>query len=182
MHTRPARPHYYLNRIASVAALLALVVPLMSACVPTAPTGPTAAPAKRDAESTKPAESKPAESAAKPAVSTADIPSMTLKVADIFPPTGFIPEMRKWWADDITKRTDGKVQFQFFWSDSLFKNADAASNLNAGVADISHVASTYDPSKTELWMTLDMPFNARDYWCGISASYDVIDADPHLKG
>ena len=111
----------------------------------------------------------------------ADIPTITLKVADSFPPVGFVPEMKKTWAENITKRTGGKVKFQFFWSESLFKQADAAPNLAAGVADFSNVASTYDPAKTALWMTLDMPFNARDYWCGISASVKTQQDEPNLK-
>ncbi len=111
----------------------------------------------------------------------ADIPSITLKVADTFPPVGFVPTHRKAWAENITKKTDGKVKFQFFWSDSLFKQADGATNLAAGVADIANVASTYDPAKTALWMTLDMPFNARDYWCGISASVKTEQEEPNLK-
>lgn len=111
----------------------------------------------------------------------ADIPSITLKVADTFPPTGFVPEMEKAWAESITKKTDGKVKFQFFWSDSLFKQADGATNLAAGVADFARVASTYDPAKTQLWMTLDMPFNAKDYWCGISSSVAVEQEEPNLK-
>ncbi|HEX2216249.1 MAG TPA: TRAP transporter substrate-binding protein DctP [Xanthobacteraceae bacterium] len=111
----------------------------------------------------------------------ADIPSVTLKVADTFPPVGFVPEMEKAWAANITKRTGGKVKFQFFWSDSLFKQADGATNLAAGVADFARVSSTYDPAKTQLWMTLDMPFNAKDYWCGIRASVITEQEEPNLK-
>ena len=111
----------------------------------------------------------------------ANIPTITLKVADTFPPTGFVPEQEKAWAENITKRTGGKVKFQFFWSDSLFKQADGATNLKAGVADFARVASTYDPAKTQLWMTLDMPFNAKDYWCGISSSVITEQEEPNLK-
>lgn len=111
----------------------------------------------------------------------ADIPSMTLKVADTFPPTGFVPEMLQSWAKKITERTGGKVRFQFFWSDSLFKQADGAVNLAAGVADFARVASTYDPARTQLWMTLDMPFNAKDYWCGMSSSVTTQQEEPNLK-
>ncbi len=110
----------------------------------------------------------------------ADIPAMTLKVADQFPPVGFVPAMSKMWAETITKKTGGKVKFQFFWSDSLFKSADAATNLAAGVADFARVASTYDPAKTQLWMTLDMPFNAKDYWCGVSSSYRTTQEEPNI--
>jgi TRAP-type C4-dicarboxylate transport system substrate-binding protein len=110
-----------------------------------------------------------------------DIPDMTLKVADTFPSQGFIPERAKNWAENITKKTGGKVKFQFFWSDSLFKQADGATNLAAGVSDFARVASTYDPAKTQLWMTLDMPFNARDYWCGISSAVETQQEEPNLK-
>lgn len=111
----------------------------------------------------------------------ADIPEMTLKVADTFPPVGFVSERQKEWAENITKKTGGKVKFQFFWSDSLFKQADGATNLKAGVSDFARVASTYDPSKTQLWMTLDMPMNAKDYWCGMSASVETAQSEPNLK-
>ncbi len=111
----------------------------------------------------------------------ADIPDITLKVADTFPPVGFVPTLQKEWAENITKKTGGKVKFQFFWSDSLFKQADGATNLKAGVADFARVASTYDPSKTQLWMTLDSPMNAKDYWCGISASVKTAQEEPNLK-
>jgi TRAP-type C4-dicarboxylate transport system substrate-binding protein len=111
----------------------------------------------------------------------ADIKPMTLKVADSFPPVGFVPDMEKKWAENITKKTGGKVKFQFFWSDSLFKQADGATNLPAGVADFARVPSTYDPAKTVLWMTLDMPMNARDYWCGISSSVKTEQEEPNLK-
>ncbi len=111
----------------------------------------------------------------------ADIPAMTLKVSHSFPPVGFVPDRFKEWTENITKRTDGKVKFQIFWSESLFKQTDAAPNLAAGVADFSNVSSTYDPAKTALWMTLDMPFNARDYWCGITASVQTQQDEPNLR-
>ncbi len=111
----------------------------------------------------------------------ADIPAMTLKVADTFPPVGFVPNQRKAWAENITKKTGGKVKFQFFWSDSLFKQADGATNLAAGVSDFANVASTYDPAKTALWMTLDMPFNAKDYWCGMSSSVKTQREEPNIS-
>jgi len=110
-----------------------------------------------------------------------DIPEMTLKIADTFPPVGFVPTEQMAWAENVTKMTGGKVKFQFFWSDSLFKQADAATNLSAGVADGARVSSTYDPAKTQLWMTLDMPYNAQDYWCGMSSSVQTEQEEPNLQ-
>ncbi|HXH13692.1 MAG TPA: C4-dicarboxylate TRAP transporter substrate-binding protein [Alphaproteobacteria bacterium] len=119
--------------------------------------------------------------AGSPTASGVDIKPMTLKVAEQLPPTGFASEMRKWWMDEITARTGGKVKFQVFWSQSLLKGQDMASGLTAGIAQIANVASTYDPARTALWMTLDMPYNAKDYWCGISASRLVSEEEPHLR-
>jgi len=111
----------------------------------------------------------------------ADVPNLTLKVAVSWPSVGFVADMIKSWTDNVTKKTDGKIKFQMFWSESLFKVPDAATSLAAGVADFSNVAATYDPAKTPLWMTLDMPFNARDYWCGIDASVKTAQDEPNLK-
>jgi TRAP-type C4-dicarboxylate transport system substrate-binding protein len=89
--------------------------------------------------------------------------------------------MIKWWANEITKRTEGKVKFQFFWGGSLIKLPDMISGIASGVADIGFIVSTYDPAKTSLWMNLDLPLNAKDYWCGMQASKAAAQEDPALK-
>jgi TRAP-type C4-dicarboxylate transport system substrate-binding protein len=118
--------------------------------------------------------------AAKPDAPT-DIPSMALKVADFIPAVGFAQDMRRWFVDEIGKRTGGKVKFQVFWAEALLKAKDIPSGLGAGVAELGNAASTFDPARTPIWMTLDMPYNAKDYWCGLSASRVVADEEPGLR-
>ena len=135
----------------------------------------------RPAAATRPA--PPATMTAQAASSPvpADIKPMTLRAAEQLPPTGLASEELKWFAEQISERTGGKVKIQFFWSESLAKAADMIPALNSGVADIGSVPSTYDPSRTADWTIVDMPNNATDYWCGIKAAFDLYDTDPGLK-
>lgn len=118
---------------------------------------------------------------ATPSSVPADIKPMTLRAAEQLPPTGLASEELKWFAEQISQRTGGKVKIQFFWSESLAKATDIIPALNSGVADIGSVPSTYDPSRTADWTVVDMPNNATDYWCGIKAAFELYDTDPGLK-
>lgn len=102
-----------------------------------------------------------------------EYPEMTFRSAQIQPPTGFLSESHQWWADELEKRTNGKVKVEIFWSGSLVAARDIPSAVASGAADIGNIPSTYDPSRTRLWMTLDMPMNVRDSWCGISVSREL---------
>lgn len=109
-----------------------------------------------------------------------EFPSMKLRSAQLLVSTGFASEAHQWWADEIGRRTDGRVTVETFWSGSLVAARDIPAAVAGGAADIGHIPSTYDPARTRLWMTLDLPFNFRDHWCGVSAGRRVAFENEHL--
>lgn len=117
---------------------------------------------------------------AAPGVQAQEFPQMNLRSAQLLPPTGFASEAKQWWADEIEQRTDGQVTVEIFWGGSLVAARDIPAAVAGGAAHMGHVPSTYDPARTRLWMTLDMPLNVRDYWCGTSSARRVALENEHL--
>lgn len=109
-----------------------------------------------------------------------EFPEMTLRVAQGVGSTGFASETLQWWADEIENRTGGKVKLEIFWGGSLVAWGDIPAAVASGAVDIGHVPSTYDPARTRLWMTLDMPFNIRDLWCAVNAGRRVTEENENL--
>lgn len=109
-----------------------------------------------------------------------EFPEMTLRAAQGIGSTGFASETLQWWADEIERRTDGRVTIEIFWGGSLVAWTDIPAAVASGAVDIGHVPSTYDPARTRLWMTLDMPFNVQDHWCAVYAGRKVTTENEHL--
>jgi TRAP-type transport system periplasmic protein len=106
---------------------------------------------------------------------------MTLRSAQVLVSKGFASEAHQWWADEIKKRTGGKVKIEIYWSGSLIAPRDIAAAVASGGVEIGHVASTYDPARARLWMTLDMPLNVKDLYCGMVSARKVSLENEHLQ-
>jgi TRAP-type C4-dicarboxylate transport system substrate-binding protein len=91
-------------------------------------------------------------------------------------------EMHKWWGSEVEKRSGGKIQIRYFWSDSLVKWADALPGIQSGIADLAWVSSTYFPAKFPNYMTLDQIFNfGDDYVAALKAAIDTMENQADLK-
>lgn len=110
-----------------------------------------------------------------------DFKPKTLRYATVVPPQSFWGKMQKWWADEVEKRTDGRLKVQIFWMESLSKWKDMLPAVKSGIADVGVPSSTYHPSDFPLFMVLDMPYNFKDYYAGMMASIDTAENEPHLK-
>ena len=106
--------------------------------------------------------------------------SKVLRFASPLPAQSFAGKMHQWWAKELEKRTNGRVKTQFFWMESLVKWKDGLQGVASGIADVTLVASTYHPSDLPLYMLVDMPYNAVDYYAGARAVTDTATQDPGL--
>jgi TRAP-type transport system periplasmic protein len=104
----------------------------------------------------------------------------TLKLASPMPAQSFAGQMHQWWAKQLEERTKGRVKIQFFWMESLVQWKDMLPGVASGIADIGYVAATYHPSDLPLYMLVDMPGNAVDYWAGSRAVTDACNLQPDL--
>ncbi len=84
--------------------------------------------------------------------------TVTLRVADSFPVGHFIPKGATLpFIDEITRRTNGQVKFEYFPAQQLGKAADLLNLTQSGVADIGYVGVSYVSDKMPLSAVAQLP-------------------------
>ena len=108
---------------------------------------------------------------------------ITLKYAAPVVQQSWYGQQNQWWANEVEKRTGGRVKVQIFWMESLVKWKDMLQGIQSGIADIVWFSSTYNPSNVPLFLMLDNPLNCRpgQYVAAIMACNDTMDNQPDLR-
>ena len=84
--------------------------------------------------------------------------TVTLRVADSFPVGHFIPKGATLpFMDEVTKRSGGRVKFEYFPAQQLGKAADLLNLTQSGVADIGYVGVSYVSDKMPLSAVAQLP-------------------------
>ena len=96
-----------------------------------------------------------------------------LKFGTWMPERHVTSKMSRWWADQITKKTGNKVEFQFFYAGALGKGRDQLDNLKYGTFDIGPILGAYDPAKSPLWTIPYIPWAISDPWIRMMALNEV---------
>jgi TRAP-type C4-dicarboxylate transport system substrate-binding protein len=96
--------------------------------------------------------------------------AIELKVADSFPAGHFLVRLLlKPWMDDVIKRTNGAVTFNYFPSQQMGKAADMLRLTQAGVVDIAYIAPAYISDKLPLSEVATLPESFRSSCQGTRA-------------
>jgi len=104
----------------------------------------------------------------------------TLKWSHGGPPVGVHPKAQKWMAKEITRRTNGEIEFEFHWSASLITVRDTVSGVGKGVADIASPGmSMFTIGQNPHWTTLLLVFG-NDYWALQMAGYEAMNNNPYI--
>jgi len=83
---------------------------------------------------------------------------LVLRVADQFPQGHFLPRYGiKPWMEQVTKATNGQVQFEYYPAEQLGKAKDLLSIVQSGVADVVLFAPSYASDKMPLTAALELP-------------------------
>ena len=167
-----------LCRIITLASVLALISLLMVACGSEEPT-PTTAPQPTAA----PAATAAPEATTAPAAAT-DGEVFELKYSSpLSPPPFLISEVQKWWADEVERRSNGRIVWtDFYWSGALTKAGETLEAVQVGLADAGMVALPYYPGKLPLgnW-TYAVPFGPGDPAVILEAAQRLYDEVPALR-
>lgn len=84
--------------------------------------------------------------------------TITLRVADSFPTGHFIPGTATLpWMEEVTKKTNGQVKFEYFPAQQLGKAPDLLNLTQTGVADIGYVGMSYVSDKMPLSSVAQLP-------------------------
>jgi len=89
---------------------------------------------------------------------------MKLKfTSPLAPPPFLISETAKWWADEVAKRSGGRIEWEFFWMGALTKAGEELEAIEIGLAQVGNVAAPYYAGKLPLnnW-TYAVPFGSGD--------------------
>ncbi len=156
---------------------------------PTDAMEPTAMPAPTDAmePTAMPEEPEPTEAAATPTAMpapTGDEEVFELKFSSpLSPPPFLMSEVHKWWADEVERRSGGRIEWtDFYWSGALTKAGETLEAIEVGLADAGTVALPYYPGKLPLgnW-TYAVPFGPGDPHMILEASQRLFDEVPALR-
>ncbi|MEO8977148.1 MAG: hypothetical protein ABI552_15510, partial [Casimicrobiaceae bacterium] len=83
---------------------------------------------------------------------------ITLRVADSVPATHPISvNGTKFWMDEVTRLTNGQVQFQWYPAEQLGKAKDLLALTQAGTADVGRFGASYTPEKLPLTAVEELP-------------------------
>ena len=128
--------------------------PTTSAAPTTAkPTTTTSAPTTSAAPTT----AKPTTTTAAPTTTAANV--IKLKYADQNPDVGWEgTQAAQPWLKQITDATNGRVQFETYWNQSLFKGTDAWVSVKNGVGDLAWMFQGYWANQNPLSDVLSLPF------------------------
>lgn len=106
---------------------------------------------------------------------------IVLKYGSWMPERHVTSELTRWWAEQVTKKTGGRVEFKYFYSQALGKAKDQPDNLKYGTFDIGPVIPSYDPAKLPLWTITFTPWvPSIDPWVRIMALRELAEL-PEMK-
>lgn len=114
------------------------------------------------------------------AFSTSAYAEYNLRFSELGPPRGARAESLLWWADEITKRTDGEVKVEFFWSQALAKGKDNLRAVGTGLADVGTIMGIYNPAEVPVWSYGNVPFVAGDSWVTLRTWQELHRTMPEL--
>jgi TRAP-type C4-dicarboxylate transport system substrate-binding protein len=107
---------------------------------------------------------------------------MTLKYGTFVIAASFMGQQHQWWAEQLEKRTGGKLKVQIFWMGSLVKVDNMLQGVQSGIVDLSSTAYTRYPSDFPLAPVVDMPGNhGDDYYPAVMAAMETMRSEPNVK-
>lgn len=116
-------------------------------------------------------------------VASEPLKTKTLKLAaGGYAENSFFGKQFKWWADEVEKRSGGKVKVQIFWIESLVKSKDMLPAIQSDFTDVGRMICIYFPSNFPLFTLLDHANNCyKDYGSVVLAGIETMEKEPTLK-
>ncbi|MPZ33892.1 MAG: hypothetical protein GEV13_23360 [Rhodospirillales bacterium] len=105
----------------------------------------------------------------------------TLRWSDIGPPRGPRAEALKWWAGELKKRSDGRIEIEFFWGQSLVKAKDNLKAVGSGLVETAQLIASYTPAELSVWNYASVPFGINDEWVGMHAWFEMHQVSAELQ-
>jgi TRAP-type transport system periplasmic protein len=79
-----------------------------------------------------------------------EYPEMTLKIAHFVPANITGSKIDKWFADEVKRRSGGKIKIHIFWSESMGKANELLDLVGSGAVDMAAFSPGYYPNQLPL--------------------------------
>jgi TRAP-type transport system periplasmic protein len=86
----------------------------------------------------------------------------------------------KEFADEVEKKSNGRVKFEFHWAEALCKAKDAPDAVRTGIADASQITTVYYPPKFPSFSVVDVA-GVFDPYAVTMAVWELYDTDPAFQ-
>ncbi|MDP2643516.1 MAG: TRAP transporter substrate-binding protein [Desulfobacterales bacterium] len=99
-------------------------------------------------------------------------PVIRLKMANFFPPPSKQSKIAQEFADDLGKRSKGRIQVQYFAGGSLLNAPAIYKGIESGIADIGYSHVYYTPGRMPVSEGGGMPLGTPSGWVAAHVVYD----------
>lgn len=99
---------------------------------------------------------------------------VVLKIADFQPANASRVRLTRAWAEDVERRTQGKVKFEYFPAEALLKAAEIFEGTRSGVTDIGIWVQAYNPAIAPALALFNLPGISPAFRPAIRASNELI--------
>jgi len=109
----------------------------------------------------------------------AEYPEMSLRMAHFLPETHPQPTIEKWWAEEIGRRSGGKIKIQIFWNQSVAKAPEIADMVGSGGIPLGSTPPAFTPSKFPLFgATNALPLVFTDVRDAVRVTRGILELEP----
>lgn len=98
------------------------------------------------------------------------------------PPGAALSEGFDAYLNSIEEKSNGRIKFERYYSESLLKSADALDGVSAGIADVAVIIPILMPSKIPLSTVAHNPVAFENVWAGMRAFYELYQKYPEMNG
>lgn len=108
-------------------------------------------------------------------------PQFRIKYASASPPGSQTSVPIVWWAEQVEKRSNGRVKIEFFWSGSLIKGPDVLGAVNKGIVPMGKIYTVDYTGQMPLNQLANLPFTTDDVYVIQRTVADMIAKYPAFK-
>jgi len=152
-----------LTLIGTLCLILTLIAIPFTACTPE----PTPTPTPEPTPTPTPTPTPPTE-------------PIVLKFASYFVETVDSSLWNKYWCEEVARRSDGRIEFEYYWAGSLLEFKDLAPGTSKGVADVCYMAAGYTPDNFPLYTVVESVYKTTKVDAPARAVDKLVQTNPLL--
>lgn len=82
----------------------------------------------------------------------------------------------RWWTEEVERRTNGSIEIEIHWLQSLIKYQESADGVRSGIADISPMNPQYTEARMPLWSLSQTELGSGDHYVASQAWHQTVEA------